>query len=196
MKTERIDKNVIKRLFSYLRAYKGMMAAVVVCILLSAAASAASSMFLQTLIDDYIVPLLGESDPVFTGLIRALITIGAVYLTGTAATLVYNRVMVTITQKALKNIRDEMFTKMQRLPVRYFDSHTHGDTMSLYTNDTDTLRQMIAQSLPQLISSVFTIVAVFFCMMYISVFLTAAVLVITFLIMLIAGKVAGKRWRP
>lgn len=177
------DSKTLKRLLSYMRQYKKAMALVTVCILLSAIASAASSMFLQTLIDDYIVPLVGQDQPVFTGLIRALCTIGGVYLIGILATWIYNRTMVTIAQGTLKSIRDEMFIKMQALPVSYFDRHTNGDTMSLYTNDTDTLRQLIAQSLGQFISSVFTIVAVFFCMLYISVWLTIVVLISLFFIL-------------
>ncbi|MGN0696165.1 MAG: ABC transporter transmembrane domain-containing protein, partial [Oscillospiraceae bacterium] len=137
-----LDVKTLKRLLSYMKEYKGQMIFVVVCILLSAAASAASSLFLQVLIDDYIVPILGESDPVFTGLVKALIVIGIVYVIGVLATLFYNRVMVTVAQGALKRIRDDMFEKMQRLPIRVFDTRTHGDIMSLYTNDTDTLRQM------------------------------------------------------
>ena len=177
------DWKTLKRLLSYMRQYRSTMILVTVCILLSAVASAASSMFLQTLIDDYIVPLVGQSQPVFTGLIRALLTIGGVYLVGILATWIYNRAMVTIAQGTLKTIRDEMFEKMQYLPIRYFDSHTNGDTMSLYTNDTDTLRQLIAQSMSQFISSIFTIVAVFFCMLYISVWLTLVVLVSLFFIL-------------
>lgn len=177
------DWKTLKRLLSYMRQYRSTMILVTVCILISAVASAASSMFLRTLIDDYIVPLVGQSQPVFTGLIRALLTIGGVYLVGILATWIYNRAMVTIAQGTLKTIRDEMFEKMQYLPIRYFDSHTNGDTMSLYTNDTDTLRQLIAQSMSQFISSIFTIVAVFFCMLYISVWLTLVVLVSLFFIL-------------
>ena len=179
----KFDGKTLKRLLGYMKEYKGTMILVTVCILLSAIASAASSMFLQTLIDDYIVPLVGQSQPVFSGLIRALITIGAVYAIGILATWIYNRSMVTIAQGALKTIRDEMFTKMQRLPVRYFDTHTNGSTMSLYTNDTDTLRQLIAQSMGQFISSIFSIVAVFFCMLYISVWLTIVVVISLFFIL-------------
>ena len=177
------DVKTLKRLLGYMKEYKGTMILVTFCILLSAIASAASSMFLQTLIDDYIVPLVGQSQPVFTGLIRALITIGVVYVIGILATWIYNRAMVTIAQGALKTIRDEMFTKMQRLPIRYFDTHTNGNTMSLYTNDTDTLRQLIAQSMGQFISSIFSIVAVFFCMLYISVWLTIVVVISLFFIL-------------
>ena len=138
------------------------------------------------------MPLVGKDQPVFTGLIRALCTIGGVYLIGILATWIYNRTMVTIAQGTLKSIRDEMFIKMQALPVSYFDRHTNGDTMSLYTNDTDTLRQLIAQSLGQFISSTFTIVAVFICMLYISVWLTIVVLVSLFFI-LKAAELAVKK---
>ncbi|MGN0166303.1 MAG: ABC transporter ATP-binding protein [Lachnospiraceae bacterium] len=182
----------VKRLLSYMKEYRGRLVIVIICILLSAVASAASSMFLQVLIDSYIVPLLGENNPVFTGLIKALIVIAVVYLVGIIATLIYNRVMVSIAQGTLKKIRDDMFEKMQKLPVRYFDTHTHGDTMSLYTNDTDTLRQMIAQSMAQLISSVFTIVAVFCCMLYISVWLTIVAVVSIILILQLVKRITGK----
>lgn len=186
------DLKALKRLLSYMKEYKAQLIFVVVCILLSAIASAASSLFLQVLIDDYIVPILGESDPVFTGLLKALVIIGAVYIIGVLSTLFYNRVMVTIAQGTLKKIRDDMFEKMQRLPIRVFDTRTHGDIMSLYTNDTDTLRQMIAQSMAQLISSVFTIVAVFVCMLYISVWLTLVAVAVMFLILQIVKVITGK----
>lgn len=186
------DKTALRRLFSYMKEYKGQLAFVVVCILLSAIASAAASLFLQTLIDDYIVPLLGKDNPVFGGLVKALITIGIVYLIGVLSSLLYSRAMVTIAQGTLKKIRDDMFEKMQRLPIRVFDTRTHGDIMSLYTNDTDTLRQMIAQSMAQLISSVFTIVAVLVCMLYTSIWLTIVTVLVMLLILKIVKRIAGK----
>lgn len=186
------DKTALKRLFSYMKEYKRQLVFVVICILLSAVASAASSVFLQTLIDDYIVPLLGTDNPVFGGLIKALITIGIIYMIGVISSLLYSRAMVKVAQGTLKKIRDDMFKKMQRLPIRIFDTRTHGDIMSLYTNDTDTLRQMIAQSMAQLISSVFTIVAVLICMLYTSIWLTiVAVLVMLFILQIVKG-IAGK----
>ena len=188
----RFDPNTLKRLLGYLKPYRGTLVLVTVCIILSALASAASAMFLQTLIDSYIVPLLGQSEPVFSGLVHALIAIGAIYVVGVLATWIYNKQMVTVAQGTLKTIRDEMFVKMQRLPIRYFDSRTNGDIMSLYTNDTDTLRQMIAQSLGQLISSVCTIVAVFFCMLYISVWLTLVVCIVMVFILKIVKAVGGR----
>ena len=188
----KIDTKTLKRLLAYMKPYRGTMIVVTICILLSAVAGAVSSMFLQTLIDSYIVPLLGMDEPVFTGLIRTLIVLAVIYLIGTLSTLFYNRLMVTIAQGTLKTIRDEMFEKMQKLPIRFFDSHTHGDIMSLYTNDTDTLRQLIAQSMGQLISSAFTIVAVFFCMLYTSIGLTVVVCLALFLVMLPVKKLTMK----
>lgn len=195
MQRKKFDPQTMKRLLAYMKSYKSTLIVIVVCILLSALAGAASSLFLQILIDDYIVPLLGMDEPVFTGLLHALITVGTVYLIGIASALIYNRLAVTIAQGILKEIRDEMFEKMQRLPVRYFDSHTNGDIMSLYTNDTDTLRQMIAQSMAQLISSAFTIIAVFFCMLYISIWLTLIVCLSMFFIMQAVKIIAGKSGR-
>lgn len=186
------DKTALRRLFSYMKEYKGQLVFVVICILLSAVASAASSVFLQTLIDDYIVPLLGTNNPVFTGLLKALATVGIIYIIGVLSSFLYSRAMVTVAQGTLKKIRDDMFGKMQRLPIRVFDTRTHGDIMSLYTNDTDTLRQMIAQSLAQLISSIFTIVAVLICMLYTSIWLTIVALLVMLLILQIVKGIAGK----
>ncbi len=186
------DLKTLLRLLSYMKDYKGKLIFVVVCILLSSIASAVSSLFLQSLIDDYIVPLLSTSAPVFTELLQVLLIIGGVYLIGVLSTLFYNRIMVTIAQGTLKKIRDEMFEKMQRLPIRAFDTRTHGDIMSLYTNDTDTLRQMIAISMAQLVSSIFTIVSVFICMLYISVWLTLVAVVVLFLILQIVKVITGK----
>ena len=191
----KFDPKTLKRLLGYMKEYRGIMIIVVLCILLSAVAGAVSSMFLQTLIDDYITPLLGTDKPVFTGLIQALAVIAVIYLIGVLTTWVYNRMMVTVAQGTLKKIRDDMFAKMQRLPIRYFDTHTHGDTMSLYTNDTDTLRQMIAQSMAQLVSSAFTIAAVFVCMLSISIWLTLVVCVALFFILQLVKFVAGKSGR-
>ena len=193
---QKLDMKTLKRLLSYLKAYKDTLILVTVCILLSALAGAASSMFLQSLIDDYITPLLASAGvPDYSGLIKALAVMAVIYLVGALSTYLYNRQMVTAAQGTLKTIRDEMFEKMQKLPIRYFDSHTHGDIMSLYTNDTDALRQMIAQSMAQLISSAFTITAVFVCMLNISIWLTIVVLVVLFLVMQFAGIIMKKSGR-
>ncbi|MGI6107769.1 MAG: ABC transporter ATP-binding protein [Lachnospiraceae bacterium] len=191
-KTRNFSGDTVRRLISYMRPYRKTNILIAVSILISAIASAASSMFLENLIDDYILPLLGTTHPVYTGLIRMLGIMAVIYAAGTLGTLVYNRLSVTVAQSTLKNIRDDMFTKMQKLPIRFFDTHSHGEIMSLYTNDTDTLRQMIAQSLPQFISSAFTMVAVFCCMLYISVWLTLATVVCIFAIIRVVKVVAAK----
>lgn len=186
------DRKTIARLFSYMKAYRGRLLLVVVCILISAVAGAAGSLFLQVLIDDHIAALLVSPDPVFTGLLRALAGMAVIYLAGVAVTLLYNRLMVTVAQGTLKAIRDDMFERMQRLPIRAFDTRTHGDIMSLYTNDTDTLRQLIAQSMAQLVASVFTIAAVFFGMLYVSVYLTLVAVVSICLILRVVRAVTGR----
>lgn len=186
------DRKTIARLFSYMKAYRGRLLLVVVCILISAVAGAAGSLFLQVLIDEHIAALLVSPDPVFTGLLRALAGMAVIYLAGVAATLLYNRLMVTVAQGTLKAIRDDMFERMQRLPIRAFDTRTHGDIMSLYTNDTDTLRQLIAQSMAQLVASAFTIAAVFFGMLYVSVYLTLVAVVSICLILRVVRAVTGR----
>ena len=187
-----MDSKTLRRLLSYLGEYKLRLIFVVICILVSSAAGVASSLFLQTLIDGYIQPLLLQANPVYTGLLKAIAGIGLVYLVGVLAGLFYNRTMAVVSQKTLKEIRDEMFAHMQELPVSFFDRRTHGEIMSYYTNDTDTLRQMLSQSLPQLFSSVVTMIAVLASMIHLSVWLTLIVLVFTVLILLIVKKIAGK----
>ena len=194
-KSRSFYKDTIRRLMAYMSRYHTTNLLIALCILVSAVASAASSMFLENLIDDYILPLLGTEHPVYTSLIRGLTVMAVIYLAGTLGTFFYNRLAVTVAQGALKSIRDDMFSKMQKLPIRFFDTHLHGDIMSLYTNDTDTLRQMIAQSLPQFISSIFTMAAVFCCMLYISVWLTLVTIVCVFLILKLVGMVARKSGR-
>ena len=188
----RINKDTAKRLLSYIGAYKKTLVVVFICIILSALASVASAMFIEILIDDYITPILAMDHPVYTGLIKALFMVGVIYLIGVFSTWFYNYLMVGIAQGTLKTIRDEMFEKMQSLPIRYFDTHTHGDIMSCYTNDTDTLRQMIAQSLSQMIASICTVVAVFCCMLYQSIYLTLIVVVMLFFIMKLVKVIGGK----
>ncbi len=189
---QKVSKETVKRLLSYLFAYKAQLIAVVICIIISAVASVSASVFIKTLIDDYIEPLLIEAVPDFSGLLKILILMGSIYLLGTLATLIYNKVMVVIAQGTLKKIRDDMFAHMQTLPIKYFDTHTHGDVMSHYTNDTDTLRQMIAMSMPQVFSSIITIVAVFFAMLSVSVWLTLFVVVCMFIIMRVIGTISGR----
>ncbi|NDL68414.1 ABC transporter ATP-binding protein [Anaerotalea alkaliphila] len=182
----------VGRLFSYLRGrYRLQFGLVLVCILLSTAAGIAASLFLQVLIDDHILPLQAAADPDFGGLGRAMTAMGGIYLAGVLGAYVYSRLTVVIAQGVLKEVRDKMFAHMQALPVRYFDTHASGDIMSRYTNDTDTLRQMFAHSLPQLFSSVFTIVGVFAAMAATSLPLTGVVLGTMGVLLLVMKKVAG-----
>lgn len=182
----------VKRLLSYVFKYKGRLVVVLICILVSALTGVASSLFLKTLIDDYISPLLLEAVPNFAGLFSAIIFMAGIYLVGVISALLYNRLMVTVSQGVLKDIRDEMFDHMQTLPIKYFDTHSHGDVMSRYTNDTDTLRQMISQSLPQMFSSLITIISVFFAMVATSLWMTLVVLIFVSFMLFITGKIAGK----
>lgn len=190
--SRRFKPGTIKRLFTYMSAYRMQLIFVLICILISSATGALSSLFLQVLIDRYIVPMLGSQNPVFTELAKAVAIMGGIYLVGVLATLFYNRIMVVIEQGTLKKIRDEMFTHMQALPIRYFDTHTHGDVMSRYTNDTDTLRQAISQSLPQMFSSLMSVTAAFVSMLYLSVGLTAFVLVFAFLLLKVIRALVGR----
>lgn len=186
-----MNMKTLKRLLKYMSEYKIRFIVVLICIILSSVAGVASSVFLGTLIDKYISPLLLEANPDYSGLIKALAAMGILYVFGIAATLIYNRIMVVIAQGVLKKIRDEMFGHMQTLPIKYFDTHTHGDIMSYYTNDTDTLRQAIAQSLPQMIASVITVIAVFCAMLYTSIWLSLFVVVCVILMLQITKKVTG-----
>lgn len=187
-----VNPNTLKRLLGYLSVYKTRVILVVICILLSAIANVMSSLFIQRLIDDYISPLLLEANPVFDALFRAIVQMACIYVIGILASLIYNRTMAVISQGILKKIRDDMFAHMQKLPIKYFDTHTHGDVMSHYTNDTDALRQMLSQSLPQLLSSSVTIVAVFVSMLYLSLWMTLFIIVFLFLILKVVKSIAGK----
>ena len=142
---------------------------VVVCILGSSLAMVQGTMFTQTLIDGYILPMIGQANPDFAPLGHAMLKVVGWYALGVVCTCTYQMVMISVSQGTLKRIRDDLFTHMESLPLRYFDSHSHGDIMSLYTNDVDTLRQMISQSIPQMISSVVTVVSVLVSMLLLSV---------------------------
>lgn len=181
----------VRRLLSYIRDYKFRFVFVLIFIILSAVANVAGSMFIRVVIDEYITPLLSEADPVFTGLLKAIVIMGFIYAAGIVSTLLYNRIMVSVSQGILKKIRDEMFTHMQKLPIKYFDTHTHGDIMSHYTNDADTLRQMLSQSVPQIFSSLITVLSVLCAMFISSVYLTIFVLLFVGGMMIITRKIAG-----
>lgn len=179
---------VFKRILAYVMSrYKAQVIVVLCCILLAVFAQLQGVMFSQTLIDSYILPLLKAGSTDFSGLAAAILRVAVIYCVGIAAVFVQNRLMARITQGTLKDLRDEMFTHMQTLPIKYFDTHAHGDIMSVYTNDIDTLRQMISQSLPQLVNTVVTLVGVLASMLYLSIPLTVLALAMVG-VMLLATK--------
>nr|WP_319216416.1 ABC transporter ATP-binding protein [uncultured Trichococcus sp.] len=182
-----------KRLLSYIsQGHKFAFSLVLICILVSALANVAGSLFLKTLIDEYITPLLGVTNPVFTSMYRAIAMMAGIYMVGVVATYVYNILMVSISQGIQKKIRDELFAHMQSLPIRYFDTHAHGDVMSRYTNDIDTLRQMLSQSIPMAFSSLVTIISVFAAMLAVSLPLTLIVVLMVALSITVTKTIGGK----
>ena len=188
--------HTVRRLMSYVgRGYGLRFMLVLVCILISAIASVSGSLFLGSLIDDYITPLLAMDNPVFDGLLHALILMGCLYLTGALCALAYNRIMVTISQGVQKKIRDDLFGHMQELPIKYFDTHAHGDVMSVYTNDVDTLRQMFSQSIPQVINSLMMIVVAFVGMIATNLLLTGVVILCIIGMLLVTRFLAGRSGR-
>ena len=181
-----------KRLLGFvLKDYAPLGVAVIVCIVISVLSSVQGTLFTKTLIDDYIAPMLGQQNPDFSGLLAAMARVACFYAAGVAAAYIQSRIMVVITQGMQRNFRDILFGHMEKLPIRYFDSHPHGDIMSIYTNDIDTLRQMISQSLPQLINSAITIVSVLISMLTLSLPLTAVTLLMVFVMLTSAKKLAG-----
>ena len=183
-------KKTLLRLLGYMKPYRGTMVLVVLCILIGSLATALSSYSLDPLINNYIAPLTGQETPDFMPLIRFLIGMGIVYVLGIVSSFLYNYLMVKVGQGTQKTIRDDMFRHMQRLPIRYFDTHPAGDVMSRYTADIDTLRQMITQALPNCISSIATLVTVFALMIKASPILTVVVVVTAFGIVYITKNVA------
>ena len=164
---------------------------VLICIIVSALANVQASLFLKTLIDDYIVPMTKQATPDFGPLVGALVRIGCIYAIGVLAAWLNARIMVNVTQGTLRNLRVQLFTHMESLPIRYFDSHPHGDIMSVYTNDVDTLRQMISQSIPQLVSSAITIVSVFTSMCLMSWQLTVVTMLMVALMLFCSKKITS-----
>ena len=168
---------------------------VLICIVVSALANVQASLFLQTLVDDYIVPMTRQQNPDFAPLAGALLRVGCIYVVGILAAWLNARIMVNVTQGTLRNLRIQLFTHMESLPIRYFDTHPHGDIMSVYTNDVDTLRQMLSQSIPQLVSSAITIVSVFTSMCIMSVPLTLVTMVMVALMLFCTKKITGMSGR-
>lgn len=189
---EKVDKATIKRLFSYILNYKFRFFIVVIAIILSSIVSSISASAVRVLIDDYITPLIGVEEPIFTGLLYFIIALGTVYLIGVISTFTYTRVMVNVSQGVLKQIRDDMFKHMQKLPIRYFDTNSNGDIMSHYTNDTDTLRQVLTQSIPQTFAAFITVISIFFTMLFTNVYLTALVIVTLFIMLYFVKFVASR----
>lgn len=188
-----VKKGTFGRLFRYLFQHYGIrLIVVMICIVISAAASVVATVFLQRLIDECIVPGISSGmGAVQNLLIHILLTMMAFYILGVVAAFIYNRIMATVTQGTLKNLRDDMFNGMETLPIKYFDTHPHGDIMSTYTNDTDAIRMLIGQSLPMLTQSVLSVLAMIGMMLYFSVWLTILVLIFIGIMLTISKKFGG-----
>ncbi|MFB2022418.1 ABC transporter ATP-binding protein [Pseudoflavonifractor sp. P01025] len=187
---------VLNRVLRYmLRYYKLAFLLVVLCILVSAAANVSGTSFPQTLIDDYVVPMLNSGSTDFSGLWQAVVRLGCLLALGVVASYGYNRIMVTISQGTMRHLRDDLFHRMEALPIKYFDTHSHGDIMSVYTNDIDTLRQLMSQSIPQVINSVVTMLATLVVMLRLNPTLTI-ISVLTAVVMITVttnfSKLSGK----
>ena len=182
----RLLKRIMAEVFQH---YLPHCILVLICIVVSALANVQASLFLQTLIDDYIIPMTQQQDPSFAPLAGALMRVGCIYVVGILAAWLNSRIMVNVTQGTLRNLRVQLFTHMESLPIRYFDTHPHGDIMSVYTNDVDTLRQMLSQSIPQLVSSAITIVSVFASMCMLSWQLTIVTMLMVALMLFCSKKI-------
>ncbi len=183
---------IFRRLLGYvMKNYAVYCVIVVICIVASVLASVQGTLFMKTLIDGYIKPLLEEVSPDFTGLFHAILRVAGFYLIGVAATYTQSRLMITVTQGTMKRLRDDMFAHMEKLPIKYFDTHVHGDIMSLYTNDIDTLRQMISQSMPQMLNSAIMVVSVLISMIVLNIPLTVLTLVMVGIMLFSTKKVTG-----
>ena len=193
-KGKRIENpgKVFKRLMKYVaKSYAPHLIIVAILIFVSVLANVQGTMFIQSLIDDYITPMLTTDVPDYHPLAMAILRVAGFYAIGVAAAYTYNRLMINVTQGVLRNLRDDLFTHMQTLPIKYFDTHAHGDIMSVYTNDTDTIRQMVSQSMPQIFNSTITIVSVLISMIVLSVPLTLVTLVMVAVMLVVTKKTAG-----
>ena len=180
------------RLIRYIfKNYAIQCITVVICIFITVLASVQGTLFMQTLIDDYIIPLTKQANPDFSNLAHAILRVALFYALGAVAAYANTRIMVNVTQGTLRNLRDDMFTHMQELPIRYFDTHSHGDIMSTYTNDTDTLRQMISQSIPQFLNSIISIVSIFISMLTLNIPLTLVTLAMVGVTLIASKKIGG-----
>ena len=183
---------IFARIMKYvLKNYTPHCIVAVVSIFISVLANVQGTLFTKTLIDSYILPMLKASDPDFAPLLHAMMRVAVFYLIGILAAFAQNRVMIYVTQGTLRNLRNDLFSHMEKLPIQYFDTHSHGDIMSIYTNDIDTLRQMISQSIPQVLNSAVTIVSVFVSMLILNIPLTITTLIMVTIMMTVTKKVAG-----
>ena len=195
-KTKGKKRKTIKRLLKYVTEnYKLQLAVVLVSIIISALVGVIGTQFIKYLIDDFITPLLGSQSPDYSGLLNVIMIMAVIYLVGVVCTFTYNRLMVNISQGVLNKIRTQMFNHMQKLPIRYFDSRTHGDIMSTYTNDVDTLRQMLSQSIPQVFSACVSMVAVLIAMFATNLYLTLVVLAMVVLMIFVSRYLGGNSSR-
>ena len=191
-KSGSVDFKTVKRLLKYATGiYKFQFVVVIISIIVSSIANVMGIQFLQKLIDDYITPLMGKQNPDLSNLFMAVVGMGVMYLVGITATYIYNRLMINISQGVLRQVREDMFNHMQSLPIKYFDTHAHGEIMSTYTNDVDTLRQMISQSIPQVFSSVVTMASILISMFTTNVYLTLIVLGMVVLMIFCAKYLGG-----
>ena len=183
---------VLKRLLTYMvKNYKFSFLVVVICIIIGAFATMQGMLFVQSLVDDYIMPLLDSANPDFAPLAQALMGIVVFYIVGIAASYAYNRIMVNVSQGTMRKFRDELFANMESLPIKYFDTHAHGDIMSVYTNDVDTLRQLFSQSIPQIINSAATLAATLISMLVLNIPLTIITLAMSLVMLKVTTVFSG-----
>ncbi len=185
-------KKTLTRILSYMGKYRWQLVLVVFCILFSSGAGVVGTFFLKPVINDYIVPFIGGKNVDLSGFIGILCVMGGVYLLGVISTYVYNRIMLTIATKTLKNVRTDLFSAMEKLPIRFFDTHTHGELMSRFTNDVDTLRELVGMGVPQFLSSLLTVSGVFIMMVVLSPALTLLVLVMLAIMLFVVKTIGGK----
>ena len=195
-KTKGKKRYTIKRLLKYVtKEYKFQLVVVLVSIIISALVGVIGVQFIKYLIDDFITPLLSSEVPDYSDLLNVILIMGGIYLLGVICTYLYNRLMINISQGVLNTIRKQMFNHMQKLPIRYFDSRTHGEIMSTYTNDVDTLRQMLSQSIPQVFSACVSMIAILIAMLATNIYLTLVVVAMVILMVFVAKYLGGNSSR-
>ena len=188
----KINFKTLKRVLSYLKDYKIQLIVVFICIIINSASQVAGQLFLKKLIDDYITPLIGVENPIYIDLLKFLGLLAIIYLFGTISAFLYNRIMIYVSQGTLKKVRDDMFNHMETLPISYFDQNAHGDIMSRYTNDTDTLRELISRSLINFIQQVFNIIFFFISMLILNIPLTLVVIAGIIIMIMVIKNIATK----